>query len=629
MSTQRRLSGRYDLGEILGFGGMAEVHLARDVRLHRDVAVKLLRADLARDPDCYLRFRREAQHAAALNHPAIVAVFDTGITETATGPLPYIVMEYVDGVTLRDIVHNDGPIEPRRAIEIVADVCQALNFSHRHGTIHRDVKPANIMISTAGAVKVMDFGIARTLTDSGKRLTETAAVLGTAHYLSPEQARGEDVDARSDVYSLACVLYEILTGEAPFVGESPLAIAYQHVRADPVPPSQRHSGISPELDAVVLNGLAKNPDNRYQSAAEMRADLIHVHSGQTPQAPKVLIDAEFVPRASTPPLGGDSGQTAQIDPQHSASTPRSKGGRSVRRWLVPAATVATLIAAATFAIHAVGTATAAKASRYPMFTAKPSRTPSRHCKTLVLKSAGRSPKPDPTLAAGRVIDTVPGAHTALAGGDAITVNVSSGPEQHEVPNCVKLTVDACIRTLAEAGFKHVEQSPLPSATVPPNEVIATVPGAGRLSVLADDITVEVSTGPESRRVPDVTGQTVDEATKNLTDAGFPIILRGSVDSIAPIGHVVSTDPPAGVNLSVRSAIMVKVSRGDEFLMPNLIGMTYDEIVPYLRSLGHVGPLLNAGDLPGTDADRNRALQQTPAPGTGINRDGTITLHFGS
>src|ERR1700756_2401231 len=328
MTTPQHLSDRYELGEILGFGGMSEVHLARDMRLHRDVAVKVLRADLARDPSFYLRFRREAQNAAALNHPAIVAVYDTGEAETAAGPLPYIVMEYVDGITLRDIVHNDGPIPPRKALEIIADACQALNFSHQHGIIHRDVKPANIMISRTGAVKVMDFGIARALTDSHS-VTQTAAVIGTAQYLSPEQARGDSVDARSDVYSLCCVLYEIITGEPPFVGDSPVAVAYQHVREPPVPPSGRHDGISPELDAVVLKALAKNPDNRYQTAAEMRADLVRVHNGEQPEAPKVMTDAErttllssTAPRASQPIAVPARPQPAQRFTR-----------KSVRRWL--------------------------------------------------------------------------------------------------------------------------------------------------------------------------------------------------------------------------------------------------------------------------------------------------------
>ncbi|CAN5464050.1 Stk1 family PASTA domain-containing Ser/Thr kinase [soil metagenome] len=613
MSIPRRLSDRYHIEEILGVGGMSEVHLARDVRLHRDVAVKLLRADLARDPDCYLRFRREAQHAAALNHPAIVAVYDTGTTETGTGPLPYIVMEYVDGTTLRDILHNEGPIDPRRSIEIIADACQALNFSHRHGIIHRDVKPANIMISKTGAVKVMDFGIARTLTESGKRLTQTAAILGTAHYLSPEQARGETVDARSDVYSLACVLYEMLTGEAPFVGDSPVSVAFQHVRADPVPPSQRHGGIPPDLDAVILKGLAKNPDNRYQSADEMRADLIHVHNGETPTAPKVLTDTE--PTDLTP-----------LPPRRSSGSAR---GRPMRRWLVTVAMLALLTVVVDIAVGAVGNRDKPSVVRVPDVHGQ-----SEQDAIAALQSSGfeiRGPvlKPDPAVPFGDVIDTVPAAHTALAGGDAITITVSSGPERREVPNCSNLTVGECVRILTEAAFGHLEQVPSASDTVPQNNVIATVPAAGRLSVLDDDISVEFSTGPEARRVPDVTGQTVDQATRNLKAAGFAIILRGPVDSTVPVDRVVSTDPLPGVSLSVRSAVMMKVSRGNQFSMPNLIGMTYVEIVPYLVGIGHAGPLLNAGDVPGNEQDRGRAVEQNPSAGTSINRDGTVTLKYGS
>ncbi len=251
-------------------------------------------------------------------------------------------MEYVEGVTLRDIVHTDGPMEPKRAIEVIADACQALNFSHQHGIIHRDVKPANIMISKAGAVKVMDFGIARALADSGNPMTQTSAVIGTAQYLSPEQARGETVDARSDVYSLGCVLYEILTGEPPFVGDSPVAVAYQHVREDPVPPSQRHGGISPELDAVVLKALAKNPENRYQTAADMRTDLIRVHSGEAPDAPKVFTDAErtslIASGAGRRPRAADRAHPdapARLQP-----SPSARG--SIGRWLIAVAVLAVL-----------------------------------------------------------------------------------------------------------------------------------------------------------------------------------------------------------------------------------------------------------------------------------------------
>src|SRR5512144_1170466 len=257
MTTPQHLSDRYELGEILGFGGMSEVHLARDVRLHRDVAVKVLRADLARDPSFYLRFRREAQNAASLNHPAIVAVYDTGEERGSSGEtLPYIVMEFVNGRTLKEVLAVEGRLMPRRALEITADICAALEFSHRHGIIHRDVKPGNVMLTQTGQVKVMDFGIARALASGATTMTQTSAVIGTAQYLSPEQARGEAVDARSDVYATGCVLYELITGHPPFVGDNPVSVAYQHVREDPRPPSQSNRDVSPPVDAVVLKALA-------------------------------------------------------------------------------------------------------------------------------------------------------------------------------------------------------------------------------------------------------------------------------------------------------------------------------------------------------------------------------------
>src|ERR1700742_3990967 len=275
--TQSRLIGeRYELGELIGYGGMAEVHRGRDVRLGRDIAIKILRSDLARDPSFLNRFRREAQAAAGLNYPAIVAVYDTG--EDPTGPdgaaVPFIVMEFVEGRTLRDIIKTEGRLPPRRVMEIMSEVCGALEFSHRNGIIHRDIKPANVMITRSGAVKVMDFGIARALSDNGATITSTAAVIGTAQYLSPEQARGEAVDARSDVYSSGCLMYELLTGQPPFRGDSPVAVAYQHVREDPRPPSVLDPDIPRDVDAVVMKALAKNPDNRYGSAAEMRDDLL-------------------------------------------------------------------------------------------------------------------------------------------------------------------------------------------------------------------------------------------------------------------------------------------------------------------------------------------------------------------
>lgn len=278
-TTPQLFSGRYELGETIGSGDTSEVHRGRDVLLlGREVAVKVLRADLARDPQFQLRFRRLAQNAATLNHPAIVGVYDTGETNTEYGPAPYMVMEFVDGRTLRDILMAEGPLLPQRAMEIMADVCVALDFSHRHGIIHRNVKPGKIMITSTGAVKVLHSGIALRPGDA----QGIGAMIGTAQYLSPEQARGEAVDSRSDVYAIGCVLFELLTGKPPFTGDSPVAVAYQHVRDYPRRPSSVNPGINPVLDAVVLKAMTKNPDNRYQTAAEMRADLLRVLSGQPP-----------------------------------------------------------------------------------------------------------------------------------------------------------------------------------------------------------------------------------------------------------------------------------------------------------------------------------------------------------
>nr|AGZ94217.1 serine/threonine protein kinase [Streptomyces sp. MMG1121] len=280
MEEPRRLGGRYELGQVLGRGGMAEVYLAHDTRLGRTVAVKTLRADLARDPSFQARFRREAQSAASLNHPAIVAVYDTGEDYIDGVSIPYIVMEYVDGSTLRELLHSGRKLLPERAMEMTIGILQGLEYAHRNGIVHRDIKPANVMLTRNGQVKVMDFGIARAMGDSGMTMTQTAAVIGTAQYLSPEQAKGEQVDARSDLYSTGCLLYELLTVRPPFVGDSPVAVAYQHVREEPQSPSVFDPEITPEMDAIVLKALVKDPNYRYQSADEMRADIEACLDGQ-------------------------------------------------------------------------------------------------------------------------------------------------------------------------------------------------------------------------------------------------------------------------------------------------------------------------------------------------------------
>src|SRR6202021_850519 len=279
MTQPRLLGGRYELDGVVGRGGMAEVYRARDIRLDRIVAVKTLREDLARDQTFQARVRREAQSAASLNHPSIVAVYDTGEDNHGPTPVPYIVMEYVDGRTLRELMHDDRRLLPERALEITDGVLRALDYSHRNGIVHRDIKPGNVMVSRTGEIKVMDFGIARAMSDAQATMTQTAQVTATAQYLSPEQARGERVDARSDLYSAGCLLYELLTGRPPFTGDSPVAIAYQHVRENPIPPSRLAPSLPPWADSIVLKAMAKSPNDRYQSAAEMQADIQRAASG--------------------------------------------------------------------------------------------------------------------------------------------------------------------------------------------------------------------------------------------------------------------------------------------------------------------------------------------------------------
>ena len=622
MTTPQHLSDRYELGDILGFGGMSEVHLARDVRLHRDVAVKVLRADLARDPSFYLRFRREAQNAAALNHPSIVAVYDTGEAETPAGPLPYIVMEYVDGVTLRDIVHTEGPLPPRRAIEIIADACQALNFSHQNGIIHRDVKPANIMISTTNAVKVMDFGIARAIADSSS-VTQTSAVIGTAQYLSPEQARGDPVDARSDVYSLGCVLYEILTGEPPFTGDSPVSVAYQHVREDPIPPSERHEGISADLDAVVLKALAKNPENRYQTAAEMRADLVRVHNGEPPEAPKVLTGAERNSMfTSTANVGGP--RTDPLPRQQLDDTDRDRGG-SVGRWVVAVAVLAVLTVVVVIAFNSFGGNT--RDIQVPDVRGQVSADAIAALQNRGFKTRTQQ-QPDSTIPPDHVINTDPGANASVGAGDVITINVSTGPEQREVPDVSSMSYADAVTKLKAAGFTKFKQANSPSTPELLGKVIGTNPPANQTSAITNVIIIIVGSGPETKQVPDVAGQPIDVAQKNLTVYGFTKFSQSSVDSPRPAGEVIGTNPPKGQTVPVDSVIELQVSKGNQFLMPDVSGMFWTDAEPRLRALGWTGVLDKGPDVDAGGSQHNRVVYQNPPAGVGVNRDGIITLKFG-
>ncbi len=635
MTTPRNLSSRYELGEILGFGGMSEVHLARDNRLDRDVAIKVLRADLARDPTFYLRFRREAQNAAALNHPAIVAVYDTGEAETDAGPLPFIVMEYVDGNTLRDIVRADGPMTPRHAMEVIADVCAALDFSHRNGIVHRDVKPANVMINNAGAVKVMDFGIARAIADSSSPMTQTAAVIGTAQYLSPEQARGEQVDARSDVYSLGCVLFEVLTGEPPFKGDSPVAVAYQHVREDPQLPSSVNSAIPRELDSIILKAMAKNPANRYQSAADMRTDLVRVLGGQRPSAPTVMNDED-----RTTILGSmDSREPQYRSDDADRPAPQPSAGRgeenpSKRRGLriaVIALAAVVVVGIVTAFLLSLGSDSSPERVAIPTVANLTTAEATSALADLGLRVQIRE-KPDATIAAGRVIASQPPTGTQVDSPSTVDLDVSTGPEQVQVPALTGKTAQQATQALSAIGLE-LDTSVSRAASTPENldKVVEQNPSTGVSITVGSAVKITLGSGPSQIRVPDVTGQQVDVARPNIEAAGFKVQIE-NIDSGQTVGEVVSTSPAGGSNAAEGDTVTLRVSNGDKIPMPDLVGMTPAQALSALEAAGWTGTSANITSTPQSQLDPTlvgRIVNQAEPAGSEITKSQSLNVKVGT
>ena len=638
MTTPQLLSDRYELGEIIGFGGMAEVHLARDLRLHRDVAVKVLRADLARDPSFYLRFRREAQNAAALNHPAIVAVYDTGEAETATGPLPYIVMEYVDGQTLREIVKTEGPMSQQRVIEVMADVCAALDFSHKHSIIHRDVKPANIMINRAGAVKVMDFGIARALGE-GQNVTQTAAVIGTAQYLSPEQAQGLAVDARSDVYAAGCVLFELLTGEPPFTGDTPVAVAYQHVREDPRSPSELNPQVTPQLDAIVLKALSKNPANRYQSSAEMRADLVRVRSGQQPLAPVVMSEDE---------------RTAMLNPRTTGQTRRINGGGATRYAPPPpppahydgygdydddpdrrrgrriaigiaAAVVVGLVALAGYLIF--GGSPSVQQVEVPNVagqTPEAARAQLQAANLLTTLQPVTSSAEDK----GRVVGTDPAAGTQVPERSTVALQVGNGPDQVAVPPLAGKTLAEAGPLLIERGLTlgaQTEQAVSDASQV--GKIVSSTPASGENVAAGTAVAVVVGKQQTTVAVPDVVGRNADDAKEELEEAGFTV-RSTSVDG-GNEGEVASTDPAAGTQAPAKSTVTMRVSSGDSNSvdMPDVEGQTLAQAQATLAAAGF-SDIAVQREATDNANEVGRVIDQSPSPGRSASTDEQVRLLVG-
>ncbi len=529
MTQPRLLGGRYELDGVVGRGGMAEVYRARDLRLDRVVAVKTLREDLARDQTFQARFRREAQSAASLNHPSIVAVYDTGEDTSGPAHVPFIVMEYVDGRTIRDLLRDDRRLLPERALEITDGVLRALDYSHRNGIVHRDIKPGNVMLTRSGEIKVMDFGIARAVADTQATMTQTAQVIGTAQYLSPEQARGERVDARSDLYSVGCLLYELLTGRPPFLGDSPVAIAYQHVREAPVPPSRLDPELPAWADAIVLRAMAKDPAARYQSAAEMRSDIQRALSGYP-------VAAQLRPTAAYPGPG-PAGATRRMDPlgqtqaqgppgalppyEYGSGQGPGRGSRRRRRpvWPWVAAVLALVVIGGAALVyytvtgHGSGQISVPDVMGQKITKAEAAITRAGLVANLVSHSSATGPY-------NVVLNESPGAGSLVARGAQVTLTYNTRPGARALPSVKGLSVSAATTLLNHDGWTNVQQSPTPvaSLTVPAGHVVSTSPPTGTTVGLNQLITLNVSGG--GVKVPYLLYDTRAEAQSTLLAANL-------------------------------------------------------------------------------------------------------------
>ncbi|WP_067833480.1 Stk1 family PASTA domain-containing Ser/Thr kinase [Actinomadura kijaniata] len=576
MSQPRLLGGRYELETVIGRGGMAEVYRARDLRLDRVVAIKTLRSDLARDPIFQARFRREAQSAASLNHPSVIAVYDTGEDTIGDTQIPYIVMEYVDGSTLRDLLRENRALLPEKALEITDGILRALDYSHRGGIVHRDIKPANVMLTRAHEVKVMDFGIARAMHDAASTMTQTAQVIGTAQYLSPEQARGERVDTRSDIYSTGCVLYELLTGQPPFTGDSPVAIAYQHVREEPVPPSQVDPDIPQWADAIVLKAMAKDADHRYQTANEFRQDIQRVIQGQQvhstaastmlmgsqPQGTQVMGPVPGAhPTQMQRPVGGQTGY--DLPPVHyDESRPDRDGtGKKVALW----------VALAVLFVGGAG--------------------------FLGLK---------------------------LAGG--------GGEEQPKVPvpaSLVKMSLQQATAEIQKAGLVLGDTKEDYSTEFRKNTVMASDPSPGTPVDKGSKVNLTISKGPkppEQVEVPDVVGKTLAEAQEELSDKGFRVSVKRITDESVEKGKVIRTDPMGGNKEPKNTVVTVYVSVGsNQVKVPNLFNSSQRAACNTLASLGlRCKPTL-APPPPDKQLPPGQVYDQQPGADATLARGEVVTI----
>ncbi|MET9763445.1 Stk1 family PASTA domain-containing Ser/Thr kinase [Streptomyces sp. NPDC006372] len=641
MEEPRRLGGRYELGQVLGRGGMAEVYLAHDTRLGRTVAVKTLRADLARDPSFQARFRREAQSAASLNHPAIVAVYDTGEDYIDNVSIPYIVMEYVDGSTLRELLHSGRKLLPERAMEMTIGILQGLEYAHRNGIVHRDIKPANVMLTRNGQVKVMDFGIARAMGDSGMTMTQTAAVIGTAQYLSPEQAKGEQVDARSDLYSTGCLLYELLTVRPPFVGDSPVAVAYQHVREEPQSPSVFDPEITPEMDAIVLKALVKDPDYRYQSADEMRADIEACLDGQPVAAtaalgsvgyggypddqPTTALRADSGAGATSmlPPMNPDDGGYGYDDRPDRRRGQQRKGNTSTI--LLVVAGVLVLVGAILIGRWAFsGDGVANDTVPAPNLVGETLPTARQLAKNSDLKLSTTN-KPCEDQSKGKVCDQDPDAGVKVKKGDTINLVVSTGAPKVAVPSVVGDSLDDAKATLTGDKYQFEVETETKESSEDPGTVLEQNPALGEEVEKGSTITLTIAKAEAKSTVPDVLGQSCDQAKAQMT-ANELVGNCTEVDTQDDnqVGKVIQTTPQAGASVDKNSSVNIQIGKKQKqkTRVPQVVGQTVGQAKQALAQAGFT----NIQFANGSDQNDNALVAgQDPQPNQEVDDPASTTV----
>jgi eukaryotic-like serine/threonine-protein kinase len=585
MTQPRLLGDRYELEGVVGRGGMAEVYRARDLRLDRVVAIKTLRTDLARDQIFQARFRREAQSAASLNNPSIVAVYDTGEDMSTGVPVPFIVMEYVDGKTVRELLNDGHRLLPERILEIVSGVLRALEYSHQAGIVHRDIKPGNVMVTRNGDVKVMDFGIARAMSDAQATMTQTAQVIGTAQYLSPEQARGERVDARSDLYSTGCLMYELLVGRPPFTGDSPVAIAYQHVRENPIPPSRLDPDLPPWADAIVLKAMAKSANDRYQTAAEMNADIQRAASGMQVAAafqppptradyydyqqrtqrmgPQTMMGTGVAPATvSQYPQGGypPGYQPGYNDGGYdNGETDQRGGGRRWLPWVITGVVLVAAIVAAVLVLHGgSGGSTYVPAS----LVGESQATAVNQVKAAGLH-ANVQPQTNANVASGNVISTTPTEGSSITKGGTVTLYVSSGAGSILLPNVQGTQYANAVQQLRQLGFTNIIPVADNQSTLPSGEVDHMSPAANQKYAASQQITLYYSGGGIA--VPTLTGVPVSTAIQELKSSGFTVApsvdeANGPVGQNIPVGTVWNQIPGPGKSVPSNTVITLFVQQ---------------------------------------------------------------------